>query len=242
MIEARCLARRLRERLDAGWPVFDRATGRDPPGAPRRRRAAVPRHDRPLAVRVGPGRRGVRLPHDRRLGVLRAAGGPRRDQPAVGRGGPVRRDRPGRCAAQPVLRRQRRGAVPAGDDARGRRPDRRPLPARRDRRPVEPRPLAARRGRSSCSRDGDRTRTACRWRDWWRGSWTSRGSRGRWSASSWATASWPTRGRSSGWRATSTARAASRWRTSSRGCGPTWRTSRARSRRRRPTRPAPASG
>ena len=26
MLEARCLARRLRERLDAGWPVFDRAT------------------------------------------------------------------------------------------------------------------------------------------------------------------------------------------------------------------------
>ncbi len=26
MIEARCLARRLRERLDAGWPIFDRAT------------------------------------------------------------------------------------------------------------------------------------------------------------------------------------------------------------------------
>ncbi len=27
MIEARCIARRLRERLDAGWPVLDRATG-----------------------------------------------------------------------------------------------------------------------------------------------------------------------------------------------------------------------
>jgi ATP-dependent helicase/nuclease subunit A len=34
MIEARCLARRLRERLDAGWPVFDRATNAIRPAYP----------------------------------------------------------------------------------------------------------------------------------------------------------------------------------------------------------------
>jgi ATP-dependent helicase/nuclease subunit A len=34
MIEARCLARRMRERLDAGWPVFDRATNRIRPAHP----------------------------------------------------------------------------------------------------------------------------------------------------------------------------------------------------------------
>ena len=34
MIEAKCLARRLRERLDAGWPVFDRATNAIRPAHP----------------------------------------------------------------------------------------------------------------------------------------------------------------------------------------------------------------
>src|SRR5262249_24992902 len=34
MIEARCVARRLRERLDAGWPVFDRATKSVRPAQP----------------------------------------------------------------------------------------------------------------------------------------------------------------------------------------------------------------
>ena len=72
----------------------------DASGAPRRHRLAVPGDDRPLALRVGPGRRRVRLPHDRRLGLLRPAGGPRRDQPAVGRGGPVRRGRAGRRSAE----------------------------------------------------------------------------------------------------------------------------------------------
>jgi len=80
-----------------------------------------------------------------------------------------------------------------------------------------------------------------RWRVWSPGSWRSRASRPRSSASSWATASSPTPGRSSAWRATSTARAGSPWPTSSPGSGPTWSRSRARSRRRRPTRPARAS-
>ncbi|MGP0062548.1 MAG: UvrD-helicase domain-containing protein [Isosphaeraceae bacterium] len=34
MLEARCLARRLRERLDAGWPVFDRAIDANRPAHP----------------------------------------------------------------------------------------------------------------------------------------------------------------------------------------------------------------
>ena len=179
MIEARCLARRLRERLDAGWPVFDRATNATSAGAPRRRRAALPRHDRPVALRVGPGRRRVRLPHDRRLGVLRPAGGPRRDQPALGRRGPVRRDRAGRRVAQPVLLRQRRGAVLAGDDLRGRRADRRHPPARRDRRSCPSGTVAALRGRSSCYAMAVGQGSRRRWRRWWPGSSTSRASRRR---------------------------------------------------------------
>ena len=34
MIEARCLARRLRERFEAGWPILDRATNRARPAHP----------------------------------------------------------------------------------------------------------------------------------------------------------------------------------------------------------------
>ena len=46
-------------------------------------------------------------------------------------------------------------------------------------RALRPRPPPRGAGASSCSRDGGRTRIACRWRGWWPGSSTSRASRRR---------------------------------------------------------------
>ena len=233
----------LATRLDAGWTVVDRKTREIAPGARRGRRVPVPGHDRRLALRVGAGRPGVRLPHHRRLGLLLPS---RRSTTLINVlsvvEDPLDEVALAGCLREPVLLPQRRRALLARHDVRGGTWPR-ASNVRTQIAELSPpdRPLALRAGDAARALardqgpgpDRDPASPRCS---------TSRASRRPCCASSSARGSWPTLASWSAWRASSTGRGASpsadfvaRLRAD------LATTRRARSRPRRPTRTARAS-
>ena len=217
MIEARCLARRLRERLDAGWPVFDRALNATRPAHPGdiallfRAMTDLWPYESALADEGfdyhtigGSAFYAQQEVHDV-VNVLSVVEDPFDE---VAMAGALRS--PFFCVSD-------EGLFWLATQVRGRRPHRGNPPARRDHQADRPRPSPPRAGQAPAQQSGARPRITSRWRRWWPGSSTSRASRRPWSASFSASASWPTRGRSSGWPATSTARSGFTLADSSRG-------------------------